>query len=81
MMIVAGVGARGAQREGLPDHKCFTRMFHPQEGTAALYTEAECWEDFMLGCVLWNFAQTRVNLNELPGASRLGHGTGARSQR
>ena len=56
-------------------------MFHPQEGTAALYTEAECWEDFMLGCVLWNFAQARVNLNELPGASRLGHGTGARSQR
>eukprot|EP01048_Picozoa_sp_COSAG05_P018498 COSAG05_NODE_2715_length_2733_cov_19.057327_1_plen_155_part_00 len=37
------------------------------EGSAALYTEEECWEDFVLGIQLWYFAFTNLNLQTLPG--------------
>ena len=36
------------------------------DGTATLYTEEECWEDFMLGCLLWSFAYTKINMQSLP---------------
>eukprot|EP01052_Picozoa_sp_SAG31_P041861 SAG31_NODE_6467_length_2006_cov_1.609334_1_plen_129_part_00 len=37
------------------------------QGTAKLYTEEDCWEDFVLGTVVWQFAYTKINLQTLPG--------------
>lgn len=35
-------------------------------GTAELYTEDECWEDFMLGQFLWQLAYTNISMQALP---------------